>query len=200
VRKIHAFWDDRFSQGSAHNRMCQHDRPRAPRRNGAARMTRRSPSGLVAKRPLTPIAVAMLLLACPPLAAESQTPSRALAEFAGPPHPTHPTHPNKPAANSIEIVVKFKDEAKAKDIINLFWKDPQAATAKFEHFRLGRSDMTGATLLRVTYSDELVLAFPCNAPSAAGCQNVAREVAARLLSSPDISYAEPDMTFGAQSR
>jgi len=96
------------------------------------------------------------------------------------------------------VVVKFKDDGKVKDIIDAFWKDPQVAKAKFDIFKRGRPEMAGAMLDRVTYSNELVLVYPCTAASKPERATAIREIARRLTASPDIFYAEPDITVQTQ--
>jgi hypothetical protein len=103
-----------------------------------------------------------------------------------------------PAPAAVEVVVKFKDDGKVKDIIDAFWKDPQAAKAKFDSFKRGRPEMTGAKLDRVTYSNELVLVYPCVAALKSERAAATQEIVGRLMASPDISYAEPEMTAQTQ--
>jgi hypothetical protein len=93
----------------------------------------------------------------------------------------------------VEIVVKFKDDAKVKDIIDAFWKDQASARTKFEAFKASRPEFANLKLDRVTYSNELVLVDDGSAPSA---QRLAamRAAAAKLKNVSDISYAEPNMT------
>jgi hypothetical protein len=85
-----------------------------------------------------------------------------------------------------------------KDIIDAFWKDPAVARAKFDLFKRDRPEMAAAGLARVTYSNELILAYPRLEKAAAGEAMDIRRIAARLASAPDIAYAEPDMTAHAQ--
>jgi hypothetical protein len=94
----------------------------------------------------------------------------------------------------MEIVVKFKDDAKVKDIVDTFWKNAPAAKAKFEAFKRGRPEMADTVLDRVTYSNELVLVH--KGGGAASPQRLAamRDIAKRLGAASDISYAEPNMT------
>jgi hypothetical protein len=94
---------------------------------------------------------------------------------------------------SMEIVVKFRDDAKVKDIIDAFWKDQSSARAKFDTFKAGRPEFASLKLDRVTYSNELVLVHEGGAPPD---QRLAamRAIAARLKNVGDISYAEPNMT------
>jgi hypothetical protein len=103
-----------------------------------------------------------------------------------------------PSLAAVEVVVKFKDDAKVKDIIDAFWKDSQAAKAKFDIFKRGRPEMAGATLDRVTYSNELVLVYPCAAAPKSERAAATREIVSRLAASPDIAYAEPEMTVQTQ--
>ena len=100
---------------------------------------------------------------------------------------------------SAEIVVKFKDDAAVKPIIDLFWTAPEAAKARFDEFKKGHPVVAMATLARATYSGELVLSFPSNAATPAERLKAARDLAARLSASPDISYAEPDFSFSTGS-
>jgi hypothetical protein len=108
--------------------------------------------------------------------------------------------PSKEASAPLacEVVVKFKDDTKVKDIIDAFWKDRAISKAKFEMFREGRPEMAASSLARVTYSGELVLAYPCETSSPAARFSAMREAAARLTAAPDIAYAEPDMTAHPQ--
>ena len=103
-----------------------------------------------------------------------------------------------PAPAVVEVVVKFKDDGMVKDIIDAFWNNPQAAKAKFDVFKRGRPEMIGATLDRVTYSSELVLVYPCAVTSKLERATAMREIVSRLMASPDISYAEPEMTVQTQ--
>ena len=93
----------------------------------------------------------------------------------------------------VEIVVKFRDDAKVKDIIDTFWKDQAAARRKFETFKAGRAEFASLTLDRVTYSNELVLVPSAPLPSAERMPAM-RAIAAKLGGLADISYAEPNMT------
>ena len=100
----------------------------------------------------------------------------------------HKQDPQPPVSAAAEIVVKFKDDAKVKDIVDLFWKNPSAAKARFDAFKLNRPEMAGAKLDRVTYSNELVLVF-----SSVRELGALRKTAAQLAAAPDIAYAEPNM-------
>lgn len=95
-----------------------------------------------------------------------------------------------PPAMAMEIVVKFKDDAKIKDIVDAFWRDQGSARSRFENFKAGKTEFSGLRLERVTYSNELVLVTES---SSAGLPAM-REVASRLASHPDVAYAEPNMT------
>lgn len=102
----------------------------------------------------------------------------------------------------IEIVVKFKDDAKVKDIIDAFWRDQASAKAKFETFKAGKAAFAGLKLDRVTYSNELVLvaappssgAGAAAAPAPGDARAAMRAIAAKLAAHPDVAYAEPNMT------
>jgi hypothetical protein len=106
--------------------------------------------------------------------------------------------PDVVAPFALEVVVRFKDDGKVKDIVDAFWRDPQAAKAKFDLFKQGRPDMSAAKLDRVTYSNELVLIYPCAAVSKSERARVTREIISRFSASPDIAYAEPAMTVQPQ--
>lgn len=110
----------------------------------------------------------------------------------------HVSHAVPPVNDAVEIVVKFKDDAKLKDIIDTFWKDPQAAKVKFDAFKQTRPEMAAASLARVTYSSELVLAYPFKTETKAQRLIEARDIAARLAAVADIAYAEPDLAFQTQ--
>jgi hypothetical protein len=89
----------------------------------------------------------------------------------------------------VEIVVKFKDDAKVKDIIDAFWKDQADARKRFETFRSRNPAFAGLKLDRVTYSNELVLTG-----SGAEAPAALRALANKLGALPEISYAEPNAT------
>lgn len=94
-------------------------------------------------------------------------------------------------AMGMEIVVKFKDDAKVKDMIDAFWRDPAAAKQRFETFKAGKPEFAGLKLDRVTYSNELVL---IDTQAGEARLPAMREIAARLNGLPDVSYAEPNLT------
>src|SRR6202008_1314740 len=87
----------------------------------------------------------------------------------------------------MEIVVKFKDDAKVKDIIDTFWKDRAAAQKKFDAFKRRRPEFANLRLERVTYSNELVLVDDGRASSAQRLTAM-RNAATKLKSAGDISY------------
>ncbi len=93
----------------------------------------------------------------------------------------------------MEIVVKFKDDAKMKDIIDAFWKDQSSARAKFDAWKANRPEFAKLKLDRVTYSNELVLVHDGSGPAAEQLPAM-KTIAARLGSVADVSYAEPNMT------
>lgn len=93
----------------------------------------------------------------------------------------------------MEIVVKFKDDAKVKDIIDAFWRDQASARAKFDAFKATRPEFANLKLDRVTYSNELVLVDDGRSPPAQRLTAM-RAAAAKLKTVGDISYAEPNMT------
>ena len=93
----------------------------------------------------------------------------------------------------MEIVVKFKDDGKVKDIIDAFWRDQGSAKAKFEAWKAGRPEFASLKLDRVTYSNELVLVHDGSGPADMRLPAM-REIARKLGNLADISYAEPNMT------
>ncbi|MFT3722625.1 MAG: hypothetical protein QM773_03475 [Hyphomonadaceae bacterium] len=93
----------------------------------------------------------------------------------------------------MEIVVKFKDDAKVKDIIDAFWRDQASARTKFEAWKASRPEFANLKLDRVTYSNELVLVHDGSGAADARLPAM-REIAKKLGSVADISYAEPNMT------
>jgi len=97
------------------------------------------------------------------------------------------------AQMGMEIVVKFKDDGKVKDIIDAYWKDQASARAKFDALKSRRPEFADLTLDRVTYSNELVLVHEDNAPAAQHLPAM-RGIAAKLKDVSDISYAEPNLT------
>lgn len=98
------------------------------------------------------------------------------------------------AANmGMEIVVKFKDDSKVKDIIDSFWRDQNSARLKFDAWKAGRPEFAELKLDRVTYSNELVLVHSGASPADWRLPAM-REIAKKLAGAPDISYAEPNMT------
>jgi hypothetical protein len=97
------------------------------------------------------------------------------------------------AQMGMEIVVKFKDDGKVKDIIDAFWRDQTSARAKFDALKARRPEFANLTLDRVTYSNELVLVHDGGAPAAQQLPAM-RGIAAKLKDVSDISYAEPNMT------
>ena len=93
----------------------------------------------------------------------------------------------------VEVVVKFRDDARVKEIVDLFWRDQAAARVRFEALKADMPEFNNLALDRVTYSNELVLA-PTQALPAPQRLPAMREIAARLGKRPDIAYAEPNMT------
>lgn len=126
--------------------------------------------------------------AAPPAAAGDPGPGQALPGIA-----FDQTPGAKPIAMDMEIVVKFKDDAKVKDIIDAFWRDQASARTKFDAFKAGRPEFAGLKLDRVTYSNELVLIHSGDTPADQRLA-VMRQLAAKLKGVSDISYAEPNMT------
>ena len=101
--------------------------------------------------------------------------------------------PGGAVVQGMEIVVKFKDDRKVKDIVDAFWKDQGSARAKFDAFKASRPEFASLKLDRVTYSNELVLVHDGGAPAATRLAAM-REMATKLKNVSDVSYAEPNMT------
>jgi hypothetical protein len=99
-----------------------------------------------------------------------------------------------PVQRSVELVVKFKDDSKVKDIIEAFWRDPAAAKSRFDTWRANRAEFAGLRLDRVTYSNELVLVLEGGGAPAERTAAI-REAVKKLGAAPDISYAEQQATL-----
>ncbi len=119
------------------------------------------------------------------------------------PPPTGPGMPGvqfdqtPPAAGPqrvVELVVKFKDDAKIKPILDIVWTDPAAAKARFESWKTGRPEFAKLKLDRVTYSNELVLVLADGVPAAERVAAI-RDIVKALGAAPDISYAEQQATM-----
>lgn len=93
----------------------------------------------------------------------------------------------------MEIVVKFKDDSRVKDIIDAFWRDQGSARARFETWKASRPEFAKLKLDRVTYSNELVLVHDGSAPVADRLPEM-KTIVTKLAAASDISYAEPNMT------
>ena len=109
-----------------------------------------------------------------------------------------PQTQNQPGAagavqTGVEIVVKFKDDGRVKDIIDAFWRDQNSARAKFNVWKASRPEFAALSLDRVTYSNELVLVHDGSVQPAQRAAAM-RAIAAKLGTTADISYAEPNMT------
>jgi hypothetical protein len=100
-------------------------------------------------------------------------------------------------AAPIEVIVKFKEDRIVKEIVDSFWVEPEQARRCFERFKQGRAEFKEARLVRVTYSGELVLAFPLPA-AAAERRAASQDLLARLNGIADVAYAEPDHTASVQ--
>jgi hypothetical protein len=164
-----------------------------------------APAGAAALAIVAAIAGGSLLANQPgqraPLSAGTAASEPVAAPQAGPPQPGSAipgiAFDQTPGAGApqidMEIVVKFKDDAKVKDIIDAFWTDQASARAKFEALKARRPEFANLRLDRVTYSNELVLVHEGGLPSD---QRLAamRATAAKLKNMGDISYAEPNMT------
>ena len=135
----------------------------------------------------------------PPLTSTPEAPT-AMAPEAAPPEPGGALpgvafdQPTPGAVKmGMEIVVKFKDDGKVKDIIDAFWRDQASAKSKFEAWKASHPAFAGLKLDRVTYSNELVLVHDGTGPVDARLPAM-REIAKKLGANADVSYAEPNMT------
>ena len=99
-----------------------------------------------------------------------------------------------PVQRNVELVVKFKDDSKVKDIIDAFWRDAAMAKSRFETWKSGRAEFAGLRLDRVTYSNELVLVLEDGGAPAERAAAI-REAVKKLGAAPDISYAEQQATL-----
>lgn len=135
----------------------------------------------------------------PPSASVAPAPATTLPPAAPDPVPgLVTTQDNQPGGTggmqtSIEIVVKFKDDGRVKDIIDAFWRDQASAKAKFDAWKANRPEFAGLKLDRVTYSNELVLVHDGSLPAPQRTAAM-RAIVTKLGSVADISYAEPNMT------
>ena len=147
---------------------------------------------LLASSPQSPAAPA-------PIPSVIASPSGAVAPPGAAPEPGLPgIQFNQPGAVAstqmgMEIVVKFKDDGKMKDIIDTFWRDKASAQVKFDAWKANRPEFAKLKLDRVTYSNELVLVHDGAAPAAEQLAAM-KTIAAKLGSVADVSYAEPNMT------
>jgi len=105
------------------------------------------------------------------------------------------------AANAapLEVTVKFKDQADIAGVIKTFWTDPSSARNAFDRLKTGRPALSGATLDRVTYSDELVLHFACDAACAQRRPEEIRKLVVAVSAMPEVVYAEADMRVQTQT-
>jgi hypothetical protein len=148
---------------------------------------------------ISAIAIGALLVGSPGANAPATSPPPADAPTAAIPPPGDPgmagVQFNQPPATgpaaqrTVEIVVKFKDDGKVKDIIDAFWRDQASAKSRFDSWKTGRAEFAGLRLARVTYSNELVLVHDGSTPPAERAAAL-RAITAKLAASPDIAYAE----------
>lgn len=108
--------------------------------------------------------------------------------------PQFQTPPGAIAQRNVELVVKFKDDGKIKDIIDAFWRDPAAAQSRFESWKAGRPEFARLKLERVTYSNELVLVLEAGGAPAERASAI-RDIVKALGAASDISYAEQQTTM-----
>lgn len=104
------------------------------------------------------------------------------------------TPPGAGPQRVVELVVKFKDDAKIKPILDSFWTDPAMAKSRFETWKANRPEFAKLKLDRVTYSNELVLVLDGAVPATERAAAI-REIVKALGAAPDISYAEQQATM-----
>lgn len=104
------------------------------------------------------------------------------------------TPPGTGPQRVVELVVKFKDDAKIKPILDSFWTDPAAAKSRFETWKANRPEFAKLKLDRVTYSNELVLVLDGAVPPPERAAAI-RDIVKALGAAPDISYAEQQATM-----
>lgn len=126
----------------------------------------------------------------PPSAANAPppvTPGNATVQF-------DQTPPGVAPQRVVELVVKFKDDAKIKPILDSFWTDPATARTRFEAWKGNRPEFAKLKLDRVTYSNELVLVLADGVPAGERAAAI-RDIVKALGAAPDISYAEQQATM-----
>jgi|JI7StandDraft_1071085.scaffolds.fasta_scaffold00994_11 hypothetical protein len=126
----------------------------------------------------------------PPSAANATppiSPGNASVQFDQPP-------PGAGPQRVVELVVKFKDDAKIKPILDSFWTDPATAKTRFEAWKANRPEFARLKLDRVTYSNELVLVLDGGVPAAERVAAI-RDIVKALGAASDISYAEQQATM-----
>lgn len=104
------------------------------------------------------------------------------------------TPPGAGPQRVVELVVKFKDDAKVKPILDSFWTDPATAKSRFETWKANRPEFAKLKLDRVTYSNELVLVLDGTVPAPERAAAI-RDIVKALGAAPDISYAEQQATM-----
>jgi len=104
------------------------------------------------------------------------------------------TPPAAIGQRNVELVVKFKDDGKVKDIIDAFWRDPAAAQTRFATWKASRPEFARLKLERVTYSNELVLVLEAGGAPAERAAAI-RDIVKALGAASDISYAEQQTTM-----
>jgi hypothetical protein len=104
------------------------------------------------------------------------------------------TPPGGGPQRAVELVVKFKDDAGVKPILDSFWTDPATAKSRFETWKANRPEFSKLKLDRVTYSNELVLVLDGAVPTAERATAI-RDIVKALGAAPDISYAEQQATM-----
>lgn len=129
----------------------------------------------------------------PAIAAPAPGPQDSLPPVIGLPQTQNQPGSAGAVQTGVEIVVKFKDDGRVKDIIDAFWRDQDSAKAKFDAWKASRPEFAALRLDRVTYSNELVLVHDGSVQPAQRTAAM-RTIAAKLGAAADISYAEPNLT------
>jgi hypothetical protein len=132
-------------------------------------------------------------VATPAAAAPAPAPQGPLPPVIGLPQTQNQPGATGAVQTGVEIVVKFKDDGRVKDIIDAFWRDQNSAKAKFNAWKASRPEFAALSLDRVTYSNELVLVHDGSVQPALRAAAM-RAIAAKLAAVADITYAEPNLT------
>lgn len=102
-------------------------------------------------------------------------------------------------SSALEVTLKFTDASVTAGIVKAFWSDPAAAREAFDRLKVKWPAMNPAKLDRVTYSDELVLLFPCDQACSLNRTKAGRDLVSTLAAIPGIAYVEAELTVQIQA-